>query len=240
MRNRWVVAWFGIPAVAWVLMWATACSAQPVPFAAPTSTTAIVAVHGGGWYGGTPASMDKVCDALAPALGVDCFQPSYTLSGVAPFSRQLQDLRDYALGLRAQGYTTLIGVGSSAGGNLVGLMASHGYLDLAVTLSAPSQLVVLEDWHRASCSCWVVDQYAPTAGKKENASPALDGVSIPILIIHSANEPLIPVKQAWYLRTASPQGQRITLSGDRHGMAYWADVSDDIITWLSPQLPTAG
>jgi acetyl esterase/lipase len=151
---------------------------------------------------------------------------------VAPYSQQLQDLSAYVAGLRLQGYTRIIGIGSSAGGNLVALLASHGLIEAAVTLSAPSQLVVIEDWYRDQCTCWVVDQYAPTQGKKENASPALDEVPVPILIIHSADEELIPVKQAWHLRVASPLGQRLTLTGTRHGMAYFDDVKDDIIGWV--------
>jgi acetyl esterase/lipase len=231
MRDRsWALAFFVVPLASLLLL--AYCTPSQAEALEPEQT-AIVAVHGGGWYGGTPAKMDRVCQDVAPALGYDCFQPSYTLSGVAPYSQQLQDLSAYVANLRTQGYTRIIGIGSSAGGNLVGLLASHDLIEAAVTLSAPSNLTAdLPDWYRTQCSCWVVDQYAPTQGKKENASPALDTVPVPIYIIHSADEELIPVKQAWHLRVASPLGQRLTLTGTRHGMAYFDDVSDDIIGWV--------
>jgi hypothetical protein len=115
-------------------------------------------------------------------------------------------------------------------------LASHGHLDVAVTLSAPTRLTTLEDWYRDQCECWVIDQFAPTDEKKAGASPALDVVDIPILIIHSSGETLIPRLQAFKLLEVSSQGTLINLQDDdRHAMSYFDDVKDDIITYLQAQ-----
>ena len=230
MNDRgWALTFLVVPIVGVFLLalCTPSASAQEEPL------TAIVAVHGGGWYGGTPAKMDRVCSDIAPVLGVDCFQPNYTLSGTAPHAQQYRDLKLFIEELRLEGYTRIIGIGASAGGNLVGTLASHGHLDVAVTLSAPTQLVTLNDWYREQCPCWVVDQFAPTLEKKEGASPALEVVDIPILIIHSQYEDLIPRAQAKRLEEASTQATLMILQDDdRHAMSYFEDVKDDIITYL--------
>jgi acetyl esterase/lipase len=230
--RRWTLAFLLIPVVSLLLLWFTPGEGRT------TEQVAIVAVHGGGWYGGSPAKMDRVCTDIAPVLGYDCFQPNYTLSGTSPSSQQYQDLRLFIEDLREEGYTRIIGIGASAGGNLVGTLASHGKLDVAVTLSAPTRLTTLADWYRDQCTCWVVDQFAPTLEKKAAASPALDVVDVPILIIHSSGEELIPRLQAFKLLEVSSQGTLINLQDDdRHAMSYFEDVKDDIITYLQVQAP---
>jgi acetyl esterase/lipase len=230
--KAWAAAFLLVPLVALILYWLTERASA---FATePGERTAIIAVHGGGWYAGTPASMDAVCAEIAVPLGVDCFQPTYTLSGVDSFNAAPADLKAYAEDLRAQGYTKLIGIGSSAGGNLVAWMATKGLLDVAVTMSAPTRLTTLADWYRSACSCYVINQYAPTSTMKLNASPALHTVAIPILIIHSELEATIPKLQAYKLQEVSAQGTLMILPGDtRHGMAYFEDVKDDILAFLT-------
>jgi acetyl esterase/lipase len=223
--SRWTLAFFAfiVPLVLWVT---AAEGTEP--------RTAIVAIHGGGWYGGTPQKMDRVCAAVAPALGMDCFQPSYTLSGVAPFGAAASDVRAFVDGLRAQGYDRVIGIGASAGGQLAAWLASKGHVDAAVTLSAPTNLVVLDDWHRDQCKCWVIDQYAPTDYKKTQASPALASVNVPILIIHAANETLIPRRQAGRLAEVSTEATlHILPDDDRHAMSYFDDVAPEITAWIA-------
>jgi acetyl esterase/lipase len=231
-RIKWATAFLLIPVLSLLLLWFT-----PGEGGTTEAQVAIVAVHGGGWYGGTPAKMDRVCTDIAPVLGYDCFQPNYTLSGTAPHAQQYRDLKLFIEELRLEGYTHVIGIGASAGGNLVGTLASHGHLDVAVTLSAPTRLTTLADWYRDQCTCWVIDQFAPTYEKKEGASPALDVLTIPILIIHSQDEELIPYLQAYRLSVASTNDTMLTLPGDVHAMSYFEDVKDDIITYLQGVSP---
>ena len=228
MSNRfWITTAVLFGVISWFL--APACEATE---RTEPPTTAIVAVHGGGWYGGTPAKMDRVCQVVAPALGFDCFQPSYTLSGEGSHAQQFRDLKGFIEGLRGEGYDRIIGIGASAGGNLVGTLASHGQLDAAVTLSAPTNLVSLDDWFRTQCDCWVIDQFAPTPEKKIGASPALDEITVPILILHAADEALIPRAQARKLAEASTQETLVILPTDAHAMSYFDDVADDITDWI--------
>ena len=185
----------------------------------PSATTAIVAVHGGGWYTGTPAKIQAVCDQVAEPLGIPCFTPTYTLSGVAPFNRANAELATYVADLRVQGFNRIIGIGASAGGNLVGWLAAKGHLDAAVTISAPTDLVRIPDWYRDQCSCWVVDQFVPSLLKKEHASPALIGVDVPILIVHAADDTLVPRRQAGRLAEVSPLSTLLILEDSGHGSA---------------------
>ncbi len=226
--RRWTLAFFAF--VIPLAFWVREASAEELEL---EPRTAIVAIHGGGWYTGTPAKMDRVCSDVAPVLGFDCFQPYYTLSGVAPFGAAARDVRDFVLALREEGYERVIGIGASAGGQLAAWLAAEGYVDAAVTLSAPTNLVVLEDWYRDKCSCWVVDQYAPTELKKENASPALATVDVPILIIHSADEPQIPRRQAGRLAEVSSNETLRILPGALHAMNYFDDVSGEIADWIA-------
>ena len=214
----------------WLVMVACAATSAPRPFAATDLGTAIVAVHGGGWWSGTPASVDPVCTDLA-SFG-DCFQPTYTLSGTAPFNAADVDLINYIADLRTQGYSRIIGVGASAGGNLVAWLAAHGHLDAAVTLSAPTKLTTLADWYVQQCPCWAIGQFAPSSQKRSNASPALDTVTVPILIIHSQDETTIPQLQAYKLAEVSTQDTLEILPGSAHAMAYWSTVSPDVVKWI--------
>ena len=219
----WTLAFFAF--IVPLILFLTACASEAT---VTEPRTAIVAIHGGGWYAGSPAKMDAVCRDLAG----DCFQPAYTLSGVAPFGAAARDVRSFVLDLRAQGYDRIIGIGASAGGQLAAWLAAEGHLNAAVTLSAPTNLVVIDDWHRDQCGCWVVDQYAPTDYKKEQASPALASVDVPLLILHSADEELIPRRQAGRLAEVSPQATLHILEGDRHAMAYWTDVAPEVAAWV--------
>src|SRR5438093_1199661 len=54
--------------------------------------TAVVAVHGGGWWTGSRTGMARFCTEIATPNGYTCFAPDYTLSGEAPFPAANRDL----------------------------------------------------------------------------------------------------------------------------------------------------
>ena len=177
--------------------------------------TAVVVIHGGGWWTGSAADVQPVCDALPE---FDCYRPSYTLSMTAPFPAANVDLRAYVAELRLRGYDRVLAVGLSAGGNLSAWLAARGYVDGAVTWSAPSDLRVFDWWRRTPG--WVVHRFAPYRSDRRRASPAWHGVDVPILIIHSRRERM-PLDQARRLRAASPLGRLVVLDGRDHAMGYF-------------------
>jgi acetyl esterase/lipase len=199
------------------------------------ATGAVLAVHGGGWWSGSRGRMARTCAEIVVQAGLACFAPDYTLSGVEPFNRANRDLLAAVEFVRARGFADVSGIGASAGGNLVAWLATRGVLRTSVIWSAPMDLTSLADWYRPGCVCWVIEQFAPTARKRRAASPTFHtGTEMgSVLIVHSADEALIPVTQARAFARAIPTPHRLViLPGDRHALDYFDDVAATTIEWL--------
>jgi acetyl esterase/lipase len=91
---------------------------------------AVVFIHGGGWYKGSPSSYTPMAQQLA-ARGFVTANIEYRLSGEAPFPAAIQDCQSAVQWLRAHAErynieATKIGaLGGSAGGHLSGLLATY-------------------------------------------------------------------------------------------------------------------
>lgn len=202
-----------------------------IALAIPTTAqanTAVVTIHGGGWWSGAPTRVSPICEEVASA-GLPCFTPDYTLSMSAPYPRANRDLARFVADLRAQGYDQIFAVGASAGGNLAAWLASRGLVEGYVTWSAPSDLRRI-DWKRPIPG-WVVHRFAPKKWKRYAASPALRTITVPGLIFHSRDE-WIPVGQARRLRRATPNGTLRVLSGSAHAMSYFDRAITPTVNWL--------
>lgn len=191
------------------------------------SQDAVIAIHGGGWWSGSPSTMQRVCDAVP--IEFACFTPSYTLSMQRPFPAANYDLTRFVHDLRSQGYEHVYAIGSSAGGNLAAWLAMRGLVDGAVTWSAPSNLRWI-DWHRRKPG-WVVHRFAPGKWKRVKASPALHHINVPMLIFHSRHE-WIPAKQAWRLHRAAPLSKLVLLDGEAHALSYYDEAMPLTAAWL--------
>lgn len=191
---------------------------------------AVLAIHGGGWWSGSPTRMQQVCDSLPEDIA--CFTPAYTLSTTKPFPAANRDLMRFTHALRCQGYEHIYAIGSSAGGNLAAWLAMKGLVDGAVTWSAPANLKRI-DWHRAKPG-WVVHRFAPSKRKRWQASPALRPINVPMLILHSRHE-WIPPRQAWRLHHAAPLSKLTLLDGDEHAFAYFDQAMPLTLDWLLAQ-----
>jgi len=183
---------------------------------------AIIVVHGGGWYSGSPEKVQPICEKLETA-GFDCFTPRYTVSTVAPFPAASHDLINVVNDLEELGYTTVYGVGISAGGNLVAWLATHGWLDAIVTWSGLSDLREY-DWERPSPIGWVVELFCPTQNKRVGAS-ILEPVGVPHLILHARDE-WVP---RWQARAF---GTPTWLDGSKHGYQNFDEAMPLTLDWL--------
>jgi esterase/lipase len=199
----------------------------------PLSGKAVIAVHGGGWYSGTPMKVDRMCRALT-AEGAICFAPEYTLSGKAPYPRPNHDLLDAIDYIRAEGWNMPLGAfGSSSGGCLVGWLANRGVVDVAVTWSAPSKLPGLS-WDSPVGN--PVVKFAPTAAKRTAASPALRSMDVPLLVVSSDHE-FMPLGQANALYRAGTAEKHLTVfPGSNHAMNYFDQEVGETVAWFETYL----
>jgi acetyl esterase len=137
----------------WMDAFLPADRSRPVP--------AVLLVHGGGWSGGSPLGFAGPAEALAKA-GLAAFDVGYRLDGPGHpgFPRQVRELS--AAGAWIEGHAAVLGLqpgrlgalGSSAGGNLVALLALRAHappLSAVVTWSAPLDLASFGPLVQSSC-----------------------------------------------------------------------------------------
>jgi acetyl esterase/lipase len=193
---------------------------------------AVLVVHGGGWWSGTRTKIGLSCQNLADD-GYTCFSPEYRLSGAAPFPAANHDVAAAVQYIRSLGFSRLGAVGFSAGGNLVGWLAARGVVDVAVSWSAPSKLPGLT-WDSPVGS--PVLRFAPTAAKRQAASPALSKISVPLLVVSSNNE-LMPLGQANALYRAGIAQKHLTvLPGTKHALSYFTVEMPETVAWFETYL----
>jgi acetyl esterase/lipase len=209
-----------------LLAFFVAAMIAPVP--AQGSGTAVVAIHGGGWWGGTPANVKPICDALP---GVRCFRPTYPLSGSGPYPAANQDLQRFIRDrVRGElGYERVIAFGVSAGANLAAWLVAEGDADACVGWSGPFDL---RSWRTSPT--WVLDQFAPNPEAKAAASTL--SLSQPCLLVHSRGDRTVPLSQSVGLHAAAPFSLLVTLNGTCHGMQCFSSAMNLSRTWVRARL----
>jgi alpha-L-fucosidase 2 len=206
----------------------------------------VVAVHGGGWSGGSRDDASAFCRAMA-ASGYACAAIDYRLAPAVRFGEQIEDVRAAIAFLMANAgkYRLMPGgvilAGESAGGQLVSwLGAQHpeGVPILGViAFSAPCDLIALGEPGRAlgvvppevrdllGVSGW-------TAGdleKMRRASPRFAirppddvGGAPPFLVIHGQEDRVVPPQQSKdfcaELNRAGTMCETVPIPGARHGL----------------------
>jgi len=206
----------------------------------------VVAVHGGGWSGGTRADASAFCRAIV-ASGYACAAIDYRLAPAVRFPEQIEDVRAAIaflianagrFGLRPAG---VILAGESAGGQLVSwLGAQHpeGVPILGViAFSAPCDLIALGEPGRAlgvvppevrdllGVSGWTPGDLE----KMRRASPRFairprDAVrgAPPFLLVHGKEDRVVPPQQSEdfcaELNRAGMTCETSLIPGARHGL----------------------
>ena len=180
----------------------------------PSGRPAVVAIHGGGWRGGTKNSYGREVARLA-GRGFAVVSVEYVLSspGHPTWPDNLDDVREAVRWVRR--HATFYGIdphriaalGSSAGGHLAELLGTNALgddpearVDAVVNLYGPSDLAGL---FRSPGAVMPLRMYLgrdPKDGPElyAAASPIAhaSGTSAPTLLIHGEADQLVPVSQS--------------------------------------------
>lgn len=226
---------------------------------------AVLVVHGGGWSGGSPVEFSQPARALARA-GLAAFDVGYQLDrpGRPGFPEQVAELETAArwveqhavvLGLRPG---ALGAIGSSAGGNLVALLAFYDHapaLSAIVTWSAPMDLASFWPMVQRSCTArgcgnhWLARDMldylgckpAACPGRWARASPANDvRPGGPAWLVFTSSHELVPLRgtdlMVERLRSAGDSVELTVFPGDRHAGEYASEAMPPTIAFLRAHL----
>lgn len=219
---------------------------------------AVVVVHGGGWTQGDKALFAQQSSQLAQR-GFVAFSVNYRLAPAHPYPAAVQDVEAAVAWVRkhAKAYGVdpkrVGALGGSAGGHLVGMLATDGEGSLesghrvaaVVSWSGPMDLVALGPAAstnagssiRAFLGC--LPDACPDAYAAASPVTHVDKTDSPMLIVNSTNE-LVPKTQADAMKAALDEAgvanQEIILPGTAHSRAYANRVWDQTVTFLENYL----
>jgi acetyl esterase/lipase len=222
------------------------------------SRPAVVVVHGGGWTQGDKALFAQQSNQLAQR-GFVAFSVNYRLAPAHPFPAAVEDVeaavawvrkhaKDYGVDPKRIG-----ALGGSAGGHLVGMLATDGEGSLGaghrvaavVSWSGPMDLVALGPAAATNAGSSIrnflgcLPAACPDAYTAASPVTHVDKTDSPMLIVNSTNE-LVPKAQADGMKAALDKAgvanQEIILPGTAHSRAYSDRVWDQTVTFLENYL----
>jgi acetyl esterase/lipase len=234
---------------------------------------AVVLLHGGGWSGGDRSEMRDTGRRLADA-GYAAFSVDYRLAPEFPYPAAVEDGRAAVEWLRAPEQVARYGLdparigalGSSAGGQLVGMLATTGRGPLdsgariraAVSWSGPMLFWPLDRLQDASANRrtlgWWKDSVATYLGCEiyprctriaEEASPLnhVDAGDTPMLLANSTDD-FVPATEATTMgRVLDAVGVRYTVvlvRGNKHASLLGDRIWDRTLAFLDEQLGPVG
>ena len=230
-----------------------------VPTAETTKRPVIMLVHGGAWRGGDKSNFVGDGMKLA-ALGYVAFSVNYRLTPQYPYPAAVNDVKAAVRWVRAAAQVkkyaidpTRIGaIGSSAGGHLVGMLATLGHgsltkgarISAAVSWSGPMdfRLWPLAALSGTSLGVDVLSFLNCPPGETDcpnvvAASPIsyIDKTDAPMLLANSENE-LVGLNHATTmdaaLKAAGVTEQLVVFPGNRHAQGFADDIWPQTIAFL--------
>ncbi|MEX1008428.1 MAG: alpha/beta hydrolase [Acidimicrobiia bacterium] len=230
-----------------------------VPSAKTTKRPVILLVHGGAWQSGDKS--DFTGDGMRLAeLGYVAFSLNYRLAPLHPYPAAVDDVKAAVRWVRARAPVKTyaldpkrIGaIGSSAGGHLVGMLATLG----SGSLTKGARIKAAVSWSGPmNFSLWPLDALAdapvsiavlqfldciPGAASCANVTAAspishIDKSDAPMLLVNSEQE-LVALSQATSmdaaLKSTGVVEQLVVLPGTRHAQAFGADLWDRTVAFL--------
>jgi acetyl esterase len=236
-----------------------------VPTVTTTKRPAILLVHGGAWRTGDKSNLAAYGMKLAE-LGYVAFSVNYRLAPLHPYPAAVDDVEAAVRWVRAPAQVKTyrldpkrIGaIGSSAGGHLVGMLATLG----SGSLTKAARIKAAVSWSGPmNFSSWPLDAFAdlptgsavlqflgctPGATSCANAEPAspithIDKTDAPMLLANSEHE-LIALSQATSmdaaLRAAGVVDQLVVFPGDRHAQGFGDDIWPQTLAFLAKYVGT--
>jgi acetyl esterase/lipase len=228
----------------------------------PADRPAVVAIHGGGWRGGSKNSYGRMAAALAQR-GYVVVAVDYQLSkpGTPSWPGNLEDLRAAVRWLRRHARVYHVNpdqiavMGASAGGHLAALLATladdpispepdSARVQAVIDFYGPSDLAVLAD--ESPSAAGALDLLlggAPGAfpGRYAAASPVrhVSPEDPPMLLIHGTDDRLVPLNQTRLLDEALARAgvphRVMEVAGARHGFGLQVgtlDLVPEILAFL--------
>jgi acetyl esterase/lipase len=194
-----------------------------------------VYIHGGGWTGGDRKQLKRQAAHMAEK-GVAGFAIDYRLAPTNPYPAAWEDSRAAVKWVRdnAAKYhfdiTRIAAVGSSAGGNLVGLLGTSGEgesrVDAVVAFNPALDLSDTAGQVRGSVEKFLGGSCAEKQQACKDGSPVMHvhpGMP-PFLILHGTTDPTVPYAESTHmvvlLKAAGNQVELFSAEGGVH--AFWA------------------
>jgi acetyl esterase len=220
---------------------------------------AVVFVHGGGWAGGEKESIDDEA-RWAAGLGYVTFSVEYRLAPAHPYPAAVDDVRAAVRWLRAPAQAAEFGVdpkrigavGASAGGHLVGMLATTGSgpLTKGSRVRAAVSWSGIMDMTRESDTYSAI-KYTPTVagflqctfdepgcGERQRAASPItyvDRTDAPMLLVNTEEE-IVPPDQARVMSIALSRvrvpNRLVVLPGDAHAQSYRDTQWPDAVAFL--------
>lgn len=205
------------------------------------TTVTVLLLHGGGFTGGSPGSVQPLADNLR-AAGYDAIAVDYrsenptgnVLGEIATVRRRV---------IEAESRGPVIAYGVSAGGTLAAALAARGEVAGAVVASGPTNLLT-----------WIGLSPLPTpqfwrrmgmdAAARREASPyyRLNGDQSPQLLLYGDIDPLVPVEQGLNYMRAAVRGQPDTtfrlMTLSPH--AFYPSYRQQAKAWIQERWPAGG
>jgi acetyl esterase/lipase len=230
--------------------------ARPSPTA---RRPAVVFVHGGGWSGGEKESIEDEA-RWAAGLGYATFSVEYRLAPEHPYPAAVDDVRAAVRWLRAPAQAERFGVdpkrigavGASAGGHLVGMLATAGSGPLtkgsrvraAVSWSGIMDMTRESDTYSAIRYTPTVSGFLqctfdePGCGERQRAASPIsyvDRTDAPMLLVNTEDE-IVPPDQARLMSIALSRvrvpNRLVVLPGDAHAQSYRDSQWPDAVAFL--------
>jgi acetyl esterase/lipase len=197
------------------------------------ATVTVLLLHGGGFNGGDPASVEPVASDLRAAGYTTIAVPYRDGNPNGNVLGEIATVRRYAQAAARRG--PVVAYGLSAGGTLAAALAARGEVDGAVDVDGPTNLL---NW--IGLAPLPTDLYWHSLGMDRNArreaSPyyRLNGRQSPQLLLYGDIDPIVPVTQGLdYNRAASkdqPDTTLLLMSLSPH--AYWDGYRAQARQWI--------